>query len=807
MNQKYSFICINPSCTAQPPEVSFQESSVTHCECGWNLGWKSHKGELYFLKHFRGKGGYGSVYEAWKRTQNGFEDKYVVKFLHRRSGASIKECKKELIREVQALQKAYEVGARVPQYCDCYFPTTEKEQEQYNNFFLVQEFIEGKNLLSILQYRRAQITEGRHYFEEKELFQYLIDLLETLHLLKEQNILHRDIKPHNIIQRSIVSNAHNHPGENENLYLVDFGSSKQLEPGIENEYYTKNYPRTPLYAPPEILRGTDLERLRLYWDKYQWLIGDFNSDLSLHNHRWTRDIYSLGITIFDLLTGIPITISSRYQPSDKEWSNWMSILREKIPNLYPILEKMTRFYPDERYQTAMDALLDASAQAWDVYGDREDKSWLLKEKLLNDLLDYKTQQETKVLPQQQQRFLKESQEEIKRQKEIRRQKIENFRKYIINSRLSDEFAEISFDFYEKWKTLDQKDFDGKLIIEWVENWIYLEDDNFIAEKIFNIFVEHHQEFVMFNDKTREKIKKTITRYLMQEEDFLQRLSKLENYLINNNKCSPNRLLKVLQKVFNYEKIDKKQYELEIRELERIRLIEWNISEQVVHLIYKDIIKLNEISLRMETTSNKIENEISQIIETVPNQIKSLSEAELQALLAEKDSRISSLENMIQTVLQRPSLYAQTYTHQGDTMSQAPKKYTKNELPGATFGGGWVDSDTVNSNQIGAGAFYAHQIGGNINNYPSEQRQSLADAAEEIQKLLQQLEQSYPNAGKLEKQSTLTFTLQQEIKQNPTFRKRLKKALKEGGLEALKVLFAPIGIPIEMIRGWIEAEAE
>ncbi|NES22520.1 MAG: protein kinase [Symploca sp. SIO3E6] len=807
MNQKYSFICINPSCTAQPPEVSFQESPVIHCKCGWKLGWKSHKGELYFLKHFRGKGGYGSVYEAWKRTQNGFEDKYVVKFLHRRGGASIKECKKELTREVQALQKAYEVGARVPRYCDCYFPATEKEQEQYNNFFLVQEFIEGKNLLSLLQYRRAQITEGRHYFEEKELFQCLIDLLETLHLLKEQNILHRDIKPHNIIQKSIISYEHKYLGVNKNLYLVDFGSSKQLQPGIENEYYTKNYPRTPLYAPPEILRGTDLERLQLYWDKYQLLIGDFNLDLSLHKHRWTRDTYSLGITIFELLTGVPITISSRYQPSDKEWSNWMSLLREKIPNLYPILERMTRFYPDERYQTAMDALLEASAQAWDVYGDREDKNWLLKEKLLNDLLDYKTQQGIKALPQQHQRFVKESQNEIKRQKEIRRQKIERFRKYVINFDLSDEFVEISFDFYKKWKILEKKDFDGKLIIEWVGSWIYLEDDTLVAAKIFNIFIEHHQEFVNLNKESQEKTKQIITRYLMQEEEFVQRLSELENNIVNNKKCSQNKLIQVLQKIFNYEKFDKKQYELEIRELERIRLIEWNTSKQVVHLIYKDIINLNEISQKMEATSNQIKNETSQRIETFPSQIKSLSEAEVQALLAEKDSRISSLENMIQTVLQRPSLYAQTYTHQGDTMSQAPKKYTKNELPGATFAGGWVDSDTVNVNQIGSGAFYADQIGGNINNYPSEQRQSLADAAEEIQKLLQQLEQSYPNAGKLEKQSTLTFTLQQEIKQNPTFRTRLKKALKEGGLEALKVLFAPIGIPIEMVRGWIEAEAE
>ena len=179
-----------------------------------------------------------------------------------------------------------------------------------------------------------------------------------------------------------------------------------------------------------------------------------------------------------------------------------------------------------------------------------------------------------------------------------------------------------------------------------------------------------------------------------------------------------------------------------------------------------------------------------------NQLKALAEQQ-KVQLAEKDSRIRSLENMVETALQRPSFYAQTYHHQGDTMPQAPKKVSKFDLQDVQFGGGLVDADTV----------HVHQIGGKINNYPPEQTQTLADAAAEIQQLLQQLEQTYPNATEVEKRSALVVTLQQEIKQNPTFKARLKNALKESGIEALKVLFAPIGIPIEMVRGWIEAEAE
>lgn len=93
------------------------------------------------------------------------------------------------------------------------------------------------------------------------------------------------------------------------------------------------------------------------------------------------------------------------------------------------------------------------------------------------------------------------------------------------------------------------------------------------------------------------------------------------------------------------------------------------------------------------------------------------------------------------------------------------------------------------------------------NYVSENKQTIAEAAAEIQQLLQQLEQTYPYVTAAEKQSVLAVTVQQEIKQNPTFKTRLHNALKEGGIEALKVLFAPIGIPIEMVRGWLEAEAQ
>jgi hypothetical protein len=83
------------------------------------------------------------------------------------------------------------------------------------------------------------------------------------------------------------------------------------------------------------------------------------------------------------------------------------------------------------------------------------------------------------------------------------------------------------------------------------------------------------------------------------------------------------------------------------------------------------------------------------------------------------------------------------------------------------------------------------------NYAPEQ--NLPKAAAEIQQLLAQLQQAYPE--------DIGSAVREEIKRNPNFRDRLRNAFKEGGLETLKVLFAPLGIPIEFVRGWIEAEAQ
>lgn len=214
-------------------------------------------------------------------------------------------------------------------------------------------------------------------------------------------------------------------------------------------------------------------------------------------------------------------------------------------------------------------------------------------------------------------------------------------------------------------------------------------------------------------------------------------------------------------------------------------------------------------LRAATAPNADHSKLNAEYFKTYNQVKALAEVEVQALLAEKDSRIDNLENMINTMvnnivstaLDSPKIYAENYhdlaQNKGVIMSEEKKANNEVKIDGGYFAA--VGSFTGNNTGTVTGTqTISKQI---------EQKPSLSEAATEIKNLLNQLEETYPNATAAEKQTALAVTVQQEIKQNPTFRTRLSNAFKEGSIETLKVLFAPVGIPIEMIRGWIEAEAK
>jgi hypothetical protein len=87
------------------------------------------------------------------------------------------------------------------------------------------------------------------------------------------------------------------------------------------------------------------------------------------------------------------------------------------------------------------------------------------------------------------------------------------------------------------------------------------------------------------------------------------------------------------------------------------------------------------------------------------------------------------------------------------------------------------------------------------NYAPGQKQTLSEAAAEIQRLLKQLEENNPTATEAEKQAYVTNSL------SPKFRERAVSALKAGGKEALKeMLDNPyVNIGVAIVEGWQNPE--
>ncbi|WP_293030227.1 hypothetical protein, partial [Moorena sp. SIO3I8] len=86
---------------------------------------------------------------------------------------------------------------------------------------------------------------------------------------------------------------------------------------------------------------------------------------------------------------------------------------------------------------------------------------------------------------------------------------------------------------------------------------------------------------------------------------------------------------------------------------------------------------------------------------------------------------------------------------------------------------------------------------NTTNFTSEQTQSLAEAAAEIQQLLQQLEKNNPTATEAQQEAFVSAAI------TPTKKERLINAIKEGGQGAIEeFLDNPyLNVAIRIIEGW------
>ncbi|WP_414514958.1 protein kinase domain-containing protein [Nostoc sp. PCC 9305] len=191
-------------------------------------------------------------------------------------------------------------------------PTLIAYFEQDGCLYLVQQFINGDNLLKELQQRKA--------YNARDIQSILLDLLPILKFIHDRKVIHRDIKPENIIRNK----------NDGRLCLIDFGSSKQFTAKVQQKSGTSIGSHG--YSPLEQIRDGKAFP--------------------------ASDLFGVGATCFHLLTGnSPFQL---WMESGYAWvSNWREYLRSPInPELDFVIDKLLKKDIQERYQSAEEVLRD-----------------------------------------------------------------------------------------------------------------------------------------------------------------------------------------------------------------------------------------------------------------------------------------------------------------------------------------------------------------------------------------------------------------------------------------------------------------
>ena len=248
-----------------------------------------------------GRGGFGETYLA-EDTHMPSRRKCVLKQLK----PIVKQpktplwMKERFQREAAILEELGNRSDRIPQLY-AYFSEDDK-------FYLVQEWIEG---LTLDQYWSQ---EGN--LHRDEVRQILLQILPVLEYVHSRRIIHRDIKPDNIILR-----------QGDKLpFLIDFGAVKEAIATQVNQDTGSTFSAsigTPGYMSSEQAAGRPI---------------------------YSSDLYSLGLTAIFLLTGkAPNELETDPRNGEIIWQEYASNLDSELAG---VLDKAIQFHPRDRFATA-----------------------------------------------------------------------------------------------------------------------------------------------------------------------------------------------------------------------------------------------------------------------------------------------------------------------------------------------------------------------------------------------------------------------------------------------------------------------
>jgi serine/threonine protein kinase len=277
----------------------------------------------YEIKQLVGKGGMGNVYLA----------------VHVTSGerVAIKSLLPELVRHDHIRERFKKEAETMSLLPHANIVKLIGYKEDGEGAYIIMEFIEGRELDNYIRTQSGPIPSDVAIPMMKQI-------LSAFSFAHDNGVVHRDIKPSNIF---ITKEGQ--------IKITDFGIAKVLSEADKKLTKTGIQMGTVYYMSPEQVRGKAVDR--------------------------RSDIYSLGVTFFQMVTG-----RSPYESMTTEYEVYTSIVNEPLPSvtsIYPgalkqldlVISKATAKDPGHRFNDCAQfsqVLSDALAAKPDVIDKKED---------------------------------------------------------------------------------------------------------------------------------------------------------------------------------------------------------------------------------------------------------------------------------------------------------------------------------------------------------------------------------------------------------------------------------------------------
>ena len=256
----------------------------------------------------------GGKYEILKKIgQGGMSIVYVAMDTRLNKQWAVKEIKKNPKQDTGVLLKGLQMEANILKMVDHPVLPRIVDIINYNGtVFVVMDYIEGRPLSEVLKLEGAQPQE--------KVIEWAKDLCSALDYLHSMDppIIYRDMKPSNIMLKP-----------DGKVKLIDFGTAKEFD--VESLADTTAL-GTRGYAAPE-------------------QFGDARGR-GIHKTDARTDIYSLGATLYHVVTGKNPSEPPYVIKPIRDWNPKLSSGLEKIIN------KCTMPNPEDRYQSCSELLYD-----------------------------------------------------------------------------------------------------------------------------------------------------------------------------------------------------------------------------------------------------------------------------------------------------------------------------------------------------------------------------------------------------------------------------------------------------------------